>query len=160
LKAVSATNWKHSEGVSLIRRMAAADRQAFTAFYDAYSSLVFTLVRRLLGNPTDAEDVLQEVFWQSWREAGTYDEGRGSPEAWLLNRARSRAIDRLRSMRRRSETSLSPEGEGSGTALRDEATKPGQETEDRVAARSALAILPGPQRQVIELAYFGGYTQE
>ncbi len=140
--------------------MAGGDRRAFEAFYDRYATLAFPLIRRILGQPAEAEDVLQEVFWQAWQEAAGYDARRGSPEAWLLVRARSRAIDRVRANRRRGEIFVSSGGDVSDVAPAGAQANPGREAEDRVAARSALALLPGPQRQVIELAYFGGYTQE
>src|SRR5262245_24366036 len=89
---------------ALIARIARGDREAFSRFYDAFAGAVLGLVRRVLRDPGAAEEVLQEVFWQVWREASQYDAGRGSPEAWLLMRARSRAIDRLRSIRRRDRT--------------------------------------------------------
>jgi RNA polymerase sigma-70 factor (ECF subfamily) len=140
--------------------MAGGDRQAFEGFYERYATLAFTLIRRILAQPAEVEDVLQEVFWQAWREAVTYDERRGSPEGWLLNKARSRAIGRVRAVRRRGETFVSAEGEVYDAGPSGAQANPGREAEDRVAARSALALLPEPQRRVLALAYFGGYTQE
>ena len=90
-----------SPGVELVRRMAAGDREALTAFYDLYAPLAFGLLRRMLRDVDDAAEVLQEVFWELWRAAGEYDPRRGSPEAWVTVRARSRGIDRVRSVRRR-----------------------------------------------------------
>ncbi len=78
----------------LIARIARGDREAFSRLYDAFAGAAFGLIRRVLRDPGASEEVLQEVFWQVWREAAQYDPGRGSPEAWLLMRARSRAIDR------------------------------------------------------------------
>jgi RNA polymerase sigma-70 factor (ECF subfamily) len=150
-----------SEGVALIRRMAARDHQAFEHFYDRYAPPAFSLIRRIVGHASEAEDVLQEVFWQAWQDAGSYDDRRGSPEAWLLTRARSRAIDRVRANRRRGETFVLSEGErGAGLGAAGAQGNPGQEAENRVTARSALALLSAPERRVLELAYFGGYTQE
>jgi len=147
---------KQSDGVALIRRIAAGDKQAFSDFYDRYASLAFPLIRRIVSQPAEAEEVLQEVFWQVWVEAGRYDEKRGSPEAWLLNRARSRAIDKLRSIRRRSETFVAPLAEG--TAL-DPAPNHGVRAEDQQLVETALALLPESQRRVIELAFYEGLTQ-
>ena len=144
-----------AEGVALIRRITGEDRQAFSDFYDRYASLAFALIRRIIIQPAEAEEVLQEVFWQVWMEAGTYDEKRGSPEAWLLNRARSRAIDKLRSIRRRRETFVAPVDERTWQAPPDGTLS----TEDGEAVRSALALLPGSQREVIELAFYQGLTQ-
>jgi RNA polymerase sigma-70 factor (ECF subfamily) len=146
---------ERAEGVALIRRITDEDRQAFSDFYDRYARLVFALIRRIIIQPAEAEEVLQEVFWQVWMEADTYDEERGSPEAWLLNRARSRAIDKLRSIRRRRETFVAPVDERTWPARPDGTLS----TEAGEAVRSALALLPGSQREVIELAFYQGLTQ-
>ena len=95
-----------AEGVELLARVAKGDREAFGRFYDAYAPLAFGVIRRILPQPGDAEDVLQEVFWEIWRLAPRYDPARGAPAAWVLTRARSRAIDRLRSLRRRDEVGV------------------------------------------------------
>src|SRR5215831_7313028 len=95
-------------GAELIRAMAAGDRDAFARFYDRYSPLVFPLILRIVRDRADAADVLQEVFWEAWQGASAYDAGRGSPEAWMITRARTRAIDRIRAVRRRSETFVAP----------------------------------------------------
>ena len=149
-----------TEGMALIRRMAGGDREAFAAFYDRYSSLAFSLIRRILPQPAEAEEVLQEVFWQAWTEADRYDRRRGSPEAWLLMRSRSRAIDRLRVIRRRGETFVTPMEEETLSQTADRKTpSPSALAEDRKLLSSALAGLPDPQRRVIELAFFEGLTQ-
>lgn len=146
---------KQSEGVALIRRIAAGDRQAFSDFYDRYATLAFPMIRRIVAQPAEAEEVLQELFWQVWVEARSYDENRGSPEAWLLNRARSRAIDKLRSIRRRSETFVAP----LGAEPSDATPNHGVRAEDQQLVETALALLPESQRRVIELAFYEGLTQ-
>jgi RNA polymerase sigma-70 factor (ECF subfamily) len=148
-----------TEGGVLIRRMAGGDREAFAAFYDRYSSLAFALIRRILPQPAEAEEVLQEVFWQAWTEAERYDRRRGSPEAWVLMRSRSRAIDRLRVIRRRSETFVTPVEETLAQTADGKTPSPGALAEDRKLLASALARLSDPQRRVIELAFFAGLTQ-
>jgi RNA polymerase sigma-70 factor (ECF subfamily) len=147
------------EGATLIGRMVEGDRQAFAAFYDRYAPLAFGLIRRILQQAAEAEEVLQEVFWQAWTEARSYDARRGSPEAWILMRARSRAIDRHRSIRRRGETFVAPVDDSSAQARDGETPSPGVLAEERKLVHSALARLPEAQRQVIELAYFEGLTQ-
>ena len=97
-----------ADAIQLIQRAAAQDREAFSQLYDHFSSLVFSLAMRMLRAQTDAEDLLQEVFIQVWRQAGSYNQERGSPEAWIINIARSRAIDKLRSMRRREQSFVQP----------------------------------------------------
>src|SRR3989442_100340 len=97
-----------TSGADLLRRMAAGDREAFAVFYDRYAPLVFPLIWRIVRDRADASDVLQEVFWEAWQSAGRYDQARGSPEAWMVMQARSRAIDRVRSTRRRSSMFVAP----------------------------------------------------
>ena len=101
-------------GETLVRRMAAGDREAFGAFYDRYAPLVFPLIVRIVRDRSDAADVLQDVFWEAWQGATAYDPARGTPEAWMITRARTRAIDRVRAMRRRGETFVPPVDEASG----------------------------------------------
>src|SRR5437867_3201894 len=96
------------DSAALIARIAEGDREAFARFYDTSARMVFGLIRRVLRDPGVAEEVLQEVFWQVWNEAAQYDPRRGSPASWLLMRARTRAIDRLRSIRRRERTFVMP----------------------------------------------------
>jgi len=143
---------------ALIARIARGDREAFSRFYDALAGPAFGLVRRVLRDPGASEEVLQEVFWQVWREAARYDPGRGSPEAWLLTRARSRAIDRLRSMRRRDKTFVAAVDESVARAT-EIGEDPPSRTEDRGLVERGLDRLPAAQRQVIEMAFFEGLTQ-
>jgi RNA polymerase sigma-70 factor (ECF subfamily) len=110
---------------------------------------------RIVRERADAADVLQEVFWESWQDAGAYDAARGTPEAWIVMRARTRAIDRVRSVRRRSETFTMPLEEAA-IAMRAD---PAERAEVRGAVLGALGELPGPQREVLKLAYYGGLTQ-
>jgi RNA polymerase sigma-70 factor, ECF subfamily len=144
-------------GTELIRAMAAGDRDAFARFYDQYAPLVFPFVLRIVGDRADAADVLQDTFWEAWRSAATYDPARGSPEAWIVIRARTRAIDRVRMVRRRSETFVAPLDDPAApmAAGGDAAERVG----DRALVAGALARLPTPQREVIELAYYAGLTQ-
>ena len=137
--------------------MVAGDRQAFVDFYDRYASLAYGLILRILRDPAEAADVLQEVFWELWQLAATYDAGRGTPEAWILTRARSRAIDRVRFVRRRGEIFVAPLDEA--LAATDPAPDVAEQAADRSVVRGALARLPAEQREVIELAYYGGLTQ-
>jgi RNA polymerase sigma-70 factor (ECF subfamily) len=148
-----------SETSTLIARIAAGDREAFSRLYDLLAPTAFGLIRRVLRDPEAAADVLQEVFWQVWREAPQYDPKRGSPEAWLIMRAKTRAIDRLRSMRRRDRTFVAPVDESVAQGGDGPVPDPAVVAEDRGLVRTALAQLPEPQRRVIELAFFEGLTQ-
>ncbi len=148
-----------SETSTLITRIAAGDRDAFSRFYDLLAPTAFGLIRRVLRDPEAAAEVLQEVFWQVWREAPQYDPARGSPEAWLVMRAKTRAIDRLRSIRRRDRTFVAPVDESVARSSEEPAENPAVVAEDRSLVQTALAQLPEPQRRVIELAFFDGLTQ-
>jgi RNA polymerase sigma-70 factor (ECF subfamily) len=145
---------------SHVAAIAAGDRDAFGRFYDLTAPIAFGLIRRVLRDPEAAADVLQEVFWQIWQEAGRYDPSRGSPEAWVVMRAKTRAIDRLRSMRRRDRTFVAPVDESVASRRGDgEAPNPAVVAEDRGLVHTALGQLPEAQRRVIELAFFEGLTQ-
>jgi RNA polymerase sigma-70 factor, ECF subfamily len=144
--------------IFLIQRVAKQDREAFSQLYDRCSSLVFTLAMRMLKVRADAEDLLQEVFVQIWRQADNYREERGSPEAWIINIARSRAIDKIRSIRRMEKSFVltdDPSRAESSSNVESSAAA----SEVRLTMNSALGTLPEAQRKVLELAYFDGLTQ-
>jgi RNA polymerase sigma-70 factor (ECF subfamily) len=143
---------------ALIAAIAAGDRDAFSRFYDLTAPMAFGLIRRVLRDPEAAAEVLQEVFWQVWQEAPRYDPTRGTAEAWLVMRAKTRAIDRLRSIRRRDRTFVAPVDESVAQRREDQAPNPAVVAEDRGLIQTALAQLPEPQRRVIELAFFEGLT--
>src|SRR5262245_55302121 len=100
-----------SAGEELIARMSQRDTDALARFYDRYAPLAFSLILRIVRDRTDASEVLQDVFWEAWEAAGAYDATRGTPEAWLIMRARARAIDRVRSLRKRHEVFVAPVNE-------------------------------------------------
>jgi RNA polymerase sigma-70 factor (ECF subfamily) len=143
---------------ALIAAIAAGDRDAFSRFYDLTAPMAFGLIRRVLRDPEAAAEVLQDVFWQVWQDAPRYDPARGTPEAWLVMRAKTRAIDRLRSIRRRDRTFVAPVDESVAQRSPDQAPNPAVAAEDRGLIQTALAQLPEPQRRVIELAFFEGLT--
>jgi RNA polymerase sigma-70 factor (ECF subfamily) len=147
-----------SNSISLIQRIGAQNRDAFSQFYDRYSPIVYSLALRMLRVQLDAEDLLQEVFLQVWRQATAYSAERGSPEAWLINIARSRAIDRLRAIRRRERSFVLTDDPAAAESPDNVETSAG-ESETKLAMNSALANLPETQRRVLELAYFDGLSQ-
>jgi RNA polymerase sigma-70 factor (ECF subfamily) len=153
---------------ALVARMAAGDEQALGALYDRWATTVHTLAYYLLGQADEAEDAVEETFWQAWREAGRYDASRGAVSTWLSTIARSRALDRQRARRRRNEeplenaASTSAEDSSARADAPALAADPHREAEHAERARDiaiALAKLPAEQREVIELAYFGGLSQ-
>jgi RNA polymerase sigma-70 factor (ECF subfamily) len=144
--------------IHLLQQVAGGDREAFRRFYDRYATLAFTFALRLLGSRSDAEDLLQEIFLQVWRQAQSYSPQRGSPEAWLITMARSRAIDKLRSSRRRGMSTSSPD-EASRVEVGVPVEPPTQASEAKLMVQGVLDRLPETQRIVLELAYFDGLTQ-
>jgi len=147
------------EPAALIAGIAAGDREAFGRFYDAFAGLAFGLIRRIVRDPAESEEVLQEVFWQIWQEAGRYDPRRGNPEAWVVMRAKARAIDSLRAVRRRGKTFVAPAEESAARPDDAPVENPGVVAERRGLVRSALGGLPERERRVVELAFFEGLTQ-
>jgi RNA polymerase sigma-70 factor (ECF subfamily) len=147
-----------NEVAYLIQEVAKQDREAFSQLYDRFSSLVFSLALRMLRVRSDAEDLLQEVFVQVWRQASNYSAERGSPEAWIINIARSRAIDKIRSIRRMEKSFVltdDPARAESGDNVESSAA----ESEAKLRMNSALTNIPEAQRKVLELAYFDGLSQ-
>jgi len=123
-----------------------------TLLYDRYSSIVYAVALRVLGDTGAAEDVLQEVFLQLWRNPGAFDSSRGNLGPWLAVIARNRAIDGLR--KRRPETDIvdvvvSVEPDMAGDAERARAME---------KVRGALGTMPAAQRSALEMAYFEGLT--
>ena len=148
-------------GEDLIARMAQRDTEALARFYDRYAPLAFSLILRIVRDRTDANEVLQDVFWEAWEAAGAYDPARGTPEAWVAMRARARAIDRVRSLRRRHEMFVAPVNEAVTPEGPEPETRPdpAESAELRGAVQSALGQLSEAQREAIELAYYVGLTQ-
>ncbi len=143
--------------VLLLKEIAARDEAALAQLYDHYGRILFGLLMRILNNREEAEDVLQEVFLQVWRKAGDFDESRGRPFTWLVTLARSRAIDRLRTLASRERVAEAGAREVS-EVISDAATD-ALKSEQRGLVSDALAKLPDEQKRPIMLAYFNGLTQ-
>lgn len=139
----------------LLVRVGAGEKAAFGELYDLYSGRVLALLIRLLRDRRDADDVLQETFWQVWRTAASYDQNRADPVAWLLLIARSRAIDTLRRRGRSAmpEIATEPSNDQSPSANLETV-----ELGDRV--RTALQCLNEDQRRAIQLAYYSGLSHQ
>ncbi len=135
------------------------DAEAFEVFYDRHSGIAYSLAYRIVGERPTAEDVTQEAFVSIWRSGGRYDVGRGSVRSWTLGIVRNRAIDALRGRAGRARKLAFDdailEQRPSGDSTDAEALR--RETAEEV--RGALDELPGEQSKVIELAYFGGFSQ-
>jgi len=134
------------------------DETALAALYDRYASLVFTLALRMLQDRDLAEEVMQDVFVRCWHGLEQFDRARGTLPGWLMGIGRNRAIDILRGRqhqaRLRERTPLPEDGQ-------HEPSTPdrGEEVVLRATVVQALAELSLPQREAIELAYYGGLTQ-
>jgi RNA polymerase sigma-70 factor, ECF subfamily len=151
--------------LDLLRRMAAGDEHALGALYDQWAPRVHALVLRMLGDADEAEEIVEETFWQAWRQAGRYVAERAAVSTWLMTICRSRALDRLRSRRRSREDAwsrLQGEDDASIEPPGVSAADPAADVEAadrRTQVVAALGALPTEQRAVIELAYFGGFSQ-
>jgi RNA polymerase sigma-70 factor, ECF subfamily len=148
-----------ADDVSCLQRIASGDQAAAARLYDRHARPLYSLVLRILGNETEAEDVLQEVFAQAFRQASRYDVRRGVVTAWLLTIARSRAIDRLRARRTRVEARTGDVQtlDEMPDAQPDAASAMLDEEQSRLV-RQALGTLPLLQRMAIELAYYEGLS--
>jgi RNA polymerase sigma-70 factor, ECF subfamily len=149
------------DDAQLLRQMSAGNEQALGAFYDKWHPLVHAVVLRVLRSGADVEDVVEETFWQAWRQAGRYEAARGGVQTWILTIARSRALDRVRLLNRRREEPI--EGE-SGEQVMQLATESdpsmdAESAERRKLVVAALADLPVEQREALELGYFAGLSQ-
>lgn len=128
------------------------------ALYDAYGALAYTLALRVLSDEHAAEDVVQECFLAVWRKAESYHPARGSLRSWICTIARNRAIDRLRSNRSHSRFDIPIEAAIDAPGVSDTWASVAAAL-SRQQIREALDALPLEQRQTIEMAYYGGYSQ-
>jgi RNA polymerase sigma-70 factor (ECF subfamily) len=144
----------------LIQEVAGGSGDAVSALYDRYGATVYGLALRILGQPDLAEEVVQDVFAQVWREAGRYDAGRSTVAGWIVMLTRTRAIDRFRARRSRPDVTAAVEARHDLPIASPERT-PESSTivaEDQRMVRGALARLPDHFRALIELAYYEGLT--
>jgi RNA polymerase sigma-70 factor (ECF subfamily) len=144
-----------NDDAALVQQVAAGDRHAFASLYDRYSSRVYGLAIRMLGETMAAEEVTQDAFLKLWSRSTSYDPERGMLLPWLLTIARRTALDRIRLESRRPAIVEPDPDEGwdelpDGNSQGDEARW--------LSLRFEVASLPVDQRQVIELAYFQGMT--
>ena len=145
--------------IRLLGRIAGRDRDALAELYDQTAAALFSLSLRIVGDPQEAEEVIQDVFVQLWEKAATFDPGLGSPFHWALSIARNRCIDRLRARQRRSRVfSDFSDPELPEMAADTAPARPGIEQDEITALRSAVGRLPRDQQQAIQMAFFGGMS--
>ena len=144
---------------ALVRRMADRQPEAIGELHDRYAGMLLALASRVLGNPSDAEEVVQEALLQAWNQAPGYDPSRSSVSTWLVLITRSRAIDRLRTRRVGERTAVAARAENPVTHTSPTGLQDVWFRERRERVRRELAELPPEQQQVLELAFYEGLTQ-
>ena len=134
------------------------DARAFEVVFDRHADAAFSLAYRMCGRRSTAEDVVQEAFLSLWRSGARYDRQRGSVRSWVLGVVHNRAIDLFRRESVRAGQDVNAEGIVERMPAPEDTAGEVQSREDADDVRTALNDLPTEQRQVIELAYFGGFT--
>ncbi len=146
----------------LLRRMAQGDKSALAELYDRFSRPLYATALRIVNDPSDAQDIVHDAFIALWEKAAVFEMERGTAFAWAVTLVRHRAIDRVRSRRRRGEllaSSLPSDlgyDENPATGVEESAARGDQAQ----AVRAAVATLPLEQKRALELAFFSGLTQQ
>jgi RNA polymerase sigma-70 factor (ECF subfamily) len=145
----------HLSDEAVLALIARADEQALSELYRRFGRLAYGLAFRILRDDALAQDAVQDAFLGVWRSAGRFMAERAKPSTWLLTLVHRRAVDLVRREERRRTEPLQPDSEAADSEAPDEAELLNQ----RQTIREALRKLPPEQREAIELAYYGGYTQ-
>ena len=141
----------------LLGRVAQGDQNAFAALYDEISPRVFGLVRRLLVDPSQSEEVTQEVFLEIWQNATRYEPSRGGALTWVLTMAHRRAVDRIRASQASRNRDLKV-GVRDFVADYDNVPETVELSIEHERVKEAMSQLTELQRQAVTLAYYGGYS--
>ena len=147
------------EWLQLVRAVASGDQRALYSLYEQTHRIVFTLIVRIIMNREAAEEVTLDVFYEVWRRASSYDPANGSVVGWIMNQARSRAIDRLRFDQRKKRVATYPDSLRPTTDIVDPQQACLFEEQSRIL-RNALEVLTPEERKVIETAFFSELTYE
>ena len=151
-----------ADDTELFRRTAMGDHQSLSELHSRYSGVLLATAFRVLNNAKDAEDVVQEAFVQIWEKASVYDVRRGKPLTWAMTLTRNKAIDRLRRVQRqrRLQEDVEQEAQIWTKIVENDSSDEATSHETRAIVRNAVIQLSGEQRRAIELAFFGGLTQQ
>jgi len=142
----------------LMQHVRKAEPRAFEVLYERHSGVAFSLAYRMVGTRSQAEDVVQEAFLSIWRSGARYERTRGSVRTWVLGIVHNRAIDSLRRATVHSKRRASDEGIADRLEAKERTEVEAARREESTTVRSAMETLPAEQSQVIELAYFGGFS--
>ena len=146
---------------NILQRIADRDEKALEALYDRYSRIVYSLVLAIVKQEEDAQDVIQELFLNIWEKASLFDPSKGSAYTWLITLARNRAIDRIRSRQHQSQQRIDRQIDiDTLFSLSDQSPIEGVISGERASlVKKAMAELQENERELITMAYFGGYSQ-
>ncbi len=145
-------------GSALVHSIAAGNQLALHALYERAHRVVFTLIMRITNNRETAEELTLDVFHDVWRRASRYDAGNGTVLGWIMNQARSRAIDRLRFEQRKKRVNPQAGDPAPATETGESPTISSRSRSRASALRDALAVLTPDERQAIEAAFFSELT--
>jgi RNA polymerase sigma-70 factor (ECF subfamily) len=154
---------RDAEDRELLSRIAEKDEDAFHRFYRRYSSLVYTLSRRITGQDHDADDVVAEVFWELWQKSDRYCPSKSSPYTYLVILTRCRALDRKRGLSRRQTHPIlewASDGQSYAGTADESPEDPPIAAEQRDVVAQAISELEAGQREAIELTFFDGLTHK
>jgi RNA polymerase sigma-70 factor, ECF subfamily len=141
----------------LLRQVAGGDVAAFEAVYDRHAATVYGMIRGVLRDPAQSEEVAQEVLLEVWRTAARFDPGRGTPRTWILTMARRRAVDRVRAAQAAADRDLR-HAVRNGRREYDEVSEAVELRLEHRQVRRCLETLAPNHREPIDLAYYGGHT--
>lgn len=156
LKKIFLAEVKKYTEEELIYSLQQQDEHAFSYLYDNYSGALFGLIYKMVNDKELAEDILQEAFVKIWNNFSSYDQSKGRLFTWMINITRNLTIDTMRSKGYKKQSKISSD-ENSVNNFSD---KKGAEKFDTIGMRKQLKLLKSDQRQIIDLAYFGGFTQD
>ena len=160
--ANSPKSFDNVNDLNLLKRISQKDTAALSEFYDLHSKYLYTIIYYILRDEGESEDLLQEVFLQIWEKIDSYDETLGNPLAWISRITRNRSIDRLRSKsfkNRSSETDIERFFDLSTDSVSSNPEKVMTMNQEQLEIANALKSLNENQRDLIEFAYFRGYSQ-